>query len=480
MRKVISILLLIAAGSAGFALSPAKFSTAVKGIDPTNANLSQKKEEQLTGINGAENPELIPDEIAYEFFLRSLVPNLEEGQIANTRVRAFAEQVSKDDDDVYTLLLSAQNFEAKVSALDKKVQKLKDASWPEPTQAVMNQLADLQRQKEILVQDSVNTLFSDLDKNDVRKMAKAATKIERAADKVSKHIQNRVKHGITASTPPLPSGHTHIGTAMPFGAFFGLASFPTTTQRMGEGYSYSNVTNYIDTEQAVGYGATAERYTSYGHTYQVTATLSFDDGRQVSTTAPYAGGFASPYLQTQTLYLSLINPTTQLPYDRFARVDTRGALRCIYAVGATFLLASSFFQEQAPAQVMIEQATKFNPACITSYTNSSADLNVIVSASSRVPNPTTVEVEAVRITPEPPSLDLSPSDGHITLNTISANSLKTFTFALSHPGTNNSSGQATYRTRIISVTENDPNVITKIGGQPVERTLSVLNPCPAQ
>jgi hypothetical protein len=432
--------------------------------------------QQLAGINGADTPDLIPEAVAYEFFLRSLVPDPAEGAKARERVRSFAMQVTQDETEIYELLFAAQNFERRVAELDKQVKQIKDASWPRPSRAVMNQLAELQRQKEALIQEALNALTARLDEND----AKKPIKDKRGAEKVKDYIAGRVKRGITAVVPPLPTGHDHPPARAPlrllFGAFLGLASFAPAMQRMGEGYTYSNVSYDLSYEQIFGYGATAESYSSYGHTYQLTSRLYLEDGRQVSTTAPYVGGYASPYLQTQTLSLPIIDPTTLLPYDRFAGMETRGTIRCPYAIGAIFYMIASYAQQQLPAQVRIEEVTAFNPTCISSNENSSSNFNIIVSASSRVPNPTTVEVEAVRITPPPPALSTDPESGNKS-QTVTPNSLTTFTFEIKHSGTNQEPGEARYRARIISVAENDPDVLTQAGGNPIERPLQVRNPC---
>ncbi|MEJ7616623.1 MAG: hypothetical protein WKF30_06565, partial [Pyrinomonadaceae bacterium] len=216
-KKLAAVSLVISLATVGVALS----SSNIIGKLKTN---SVPQERQLTSINGADTPDAIPDHVGYEFLLRSLVSNKEKyGEKDDIRVRATVLEITEDESEIKLILALAQRFEQEISVLDQQAKQLKDMHWPDPSQTVMDQLADLQRKKESLIRKTVDSLTKKLDDNDIKKTLKGEANGEKGARKVSKHIYDKVKRRVVSATPTHPTGNAnHGGLARMFGTILGF------------------------------------------------------------------------------------------------------------------------------------------------------------------------------------------------------------------------------------------------------------------
>ncbi len=280
MRKLIFLTLVITITITGIVF-------ALSNVKATN----KPRQEAPRITRGEDNPEAIPDHTAQEAFLRSLTATPgDEGE--NQRARAFAEQALGQDaesDQVDKLLSTAQDFVNRVSVLDVQAKDIKDRNWPEPSSAVMDQLAGLQTRKEALIKEVLDSLG---------KSAKVEIK-----DKIHGHIAEHVKRRITGTAVPLPGNAKdhQPGLGMIIGKVIGLIMPTASAQYMGQGYTYSNTS--ASNGQIYGYGATAESYSSNGHTYRITVNTYHPDGSSVSRTYPSSGSYSPPISVTNVLPL---------------------------------------------------------------------------------------------------------------------------------------------------------------------------------
>lgn len=108
-------------------------------------------------IDGANNPELIPDHVAYTLVFRTLATR-QGTEFEKARSRAWAKSIGFDDMTADKLIEAANEFNARVSVLDQQANEIKNRTWPNPDAAVMGQLTALQAKKEALVAEIAASL----------------------------------------------------------------------------------------------------------------------------------------------------------------------------------------------------------------------------------------------------------------------------------------------------------------------------------
>jgi acetylornithine deacetylase/succinyl-diaminopimelate desuccinylase-like protein len=146
-------------------------------------------------IDGAKNPELIPDRVAYTLLFRLIANRQSEQQRIN--IRGYVRQMglgmqrckacpkpegvkdADDDSDLYALIAAAEEFHERVSVLDKQAKEIREANRITPNPQMMPQLELLQREKEAIVDEIVASLPGRLSTD--------------ATEKVRSHIKDRVK-----------------------------------------------------------------------------------------------------------------------------------------------------------------------------------------------------------------------------------------------------------------------------------------------
>lgn len=99
-------------------------------------------------INGAVNPELIPDRTAYVLLLRLLAGRHTEEERISMKYYLRQDRPNLTDDDINALLVAADEFVARVGVLDRQAKEIKDRHWPNPSAQVMETLRQMQSQKE--------------------------------------------------------------------------------------------------------------------------------------------------------------------------------------------------------------------------------------------------------------------------------------------------------------------------------------------
>lgn len=169
-RRILVVLLLsiaIGVGAIGVVKSKTKISTS-----PHCDALMSTQQNHPSPIDGAVNPEMIPDEVAYSVIFR-LISNRQEGPEKN-RARAYIrralawsdsheplmlnDKMIASDQDVESLLNAAEEFHRRVKDLDDQALTIKERTWPEPTPDALVQLNQLQQQHEALVAEISTSL----------------------------------------------------------------------------------------------------------------------------------------------------------------------------------------------------------------------------------------------------------------------------------------------------------------------------------
>jgi hypothetical protein len=128
------------------------------------------QEPELPGvIDGARNPELIPDHVAYRLFLRSLMaPTPEEAAQQQDPVgaavarQAYGKHVFQtlglNDPEAAALRTVVEDFGRRVRELDTKLNEIKEPPSPEARPELMVEFEGLQKERDDLVREIVASL----------------------------------------------------------------------------------------------------------------------------------------------------------------------------------------------------------------------------------------------------------------------------------------------------------------------------------
>jgi hypothetical protein len=137
----------------------------------TNQNPAMAAIPDVPGtIDGAKNPELIPDHVAYSAIFRMLSNRHTKDEI--DRVRAYVKQMGLGkqncrqcppgfgtaDSDVDAFLSAAEEFHQRVQIIDKQALEINDRTSVNPSAEVIAQLRGLQRAKEATAKDVAASL----------------------------------------------------------------------------------------------------------------------------------------------------------------------------------------------------------------------------------------------------------------------------------------------------------------------------------
>lgn len=122
-------------------------------------------------ISGADKPEQIPDNVAYELFLRTA---------AEGNARALVKRTGLTDEQVEKVLETAYSLDTYLDSLEKKAKQLKEKQTDATKHPIEKELLLLQRQKEDRIALQVKKhLFNTLKSE--------------AADKLQNFIETKVK-----------------------------------------------------------------------------------------------------------------------------------------------------------------------------------------------------------------------------------------------------------------------------------------------
>jgi hypothetical protein len=140
-----------------------------KSASPLPSNDRQRKlvlpPDHPGTINGAQQPERIPDRAAYSILFRVLSNRNTEQE--KQRARAYVRHVlacskcnktKEDDTDADAILTLVEEFNQKVKNLDSEVKRLKDTHWPQPGAQVMARLQEMQVQKDKVMDELISSL----------------------------------------------------------------------------------------------------------------------------------------------------------------------------------------------------------------------------------------------------------------------------------------------------------------------------------
>jgi acetylornithine deacetylase/succinyl-diaminopimelate desuccinylase-like protein len=196
MRKLTVSLTLLAVASViviATALSRSNANVAQSAVSFTRQQAAATTANPASTIDGAVNPEQIPDHVAYSLFFRFIAGRhtIEE----KNRIRAYIRQMGLEASDVEALIAAAEEFQQQVGALDDQAAEIKDRHFYEdadgnyypngttPSKEERVQLKQLQKQKEAVVIKLASSLRQRL----------SADGMVKVRQHINDHFKRRVK-----------------------------------------------------------------------------------------------------------------------------------------------------------------------------------------------------------------------------------------------------------------------------------------------
>lgn len=224
---------------------------------------SQTRRHIAPQVDGAINPDQIPDLAAYEIVFRLLTaPHFNDPD--GSRKRVYTRHAGFDEAEAVALFNAAYEYKLRIEPLDALVDDIKNAHWPNPSQQVMNQLAQLQAQKESVIAEVVAALQARLNNHNPLKFRR--------------YVDGQVKRKTEGFGSRLPS--KKVSAIKDF--FSNL--FTASAQASCDSQIYIYVNTYADMDNLMVYGdgSYSMPYNNCGHTITLSAEMSIPGGGSVS------------------------------------------------------------------------------------------------------------------------------------------------------------------------------------------------------
>jgi hypothetical protein len=129
-------------------------------------------------VDGALNPNAIPDLVAYEFLLNSVADGAGTTEPDRIRAKILVGKTGLSEQKNQALTATANSFRVALAPLNAQAKELKDRNWPTPSSSVLAQLDNLQRQKETILRARFNALLEQLNDDDKEKLNKRILEIK--------------------------------------------------------------------------------------------------------------------------------------------------------------------------------------------------------------------------------------------------------------------------------------------------------------
>lgn len=145
-------------------------------------------------IDGATNPEMISDRIAYLMFFQLISEHLKTNEVKDRqRLEGYFDMTTLERADRDALINAATLLRQSTAPLAHQAKEIKDRNFPNPSPQVMQQLTALQRQREAITDESTATLPNRLSLKGLQKLRRF----------INEHVKRKVK---ILPPAPLPGG----------------------------------------------------------------------------------------------------------------------------------------------------------------------------------------------------------------------------------------------------------------------------------
>jgi hypothetical protein len=121
-----------------------------------------KPNPQTPIIDGAVDPNAIPDVVAYEHFFNSITNDAGAAERDIARANYFVDRIGLVESKKKIVIEKANSYRGEVKSFDAEAKALKDHNWPNPSDSVKAQLKNLQTRKERLLRKQYFSLLEQL------------------------------------------------------------------------------------------------------------------------------------------------------------------------------------------------------------------------------------------------------------------------------------------------------------------------------
>jgi len=125
-------------------------------------------------VDGSRNPELIPDVAAYEILFRMLSSSTPEAK-KEQRKSAYLRVSGFNEAEAAAISNAAHEYKRLIEPLDTAADNIKNVHWPNSSQQAMDQLAQLEAQKEGIINNIATGLKNQLSNYNPSKFSKHLT-----------------------------------------------------------------------------------------------------------------------------------------------------------------------------------------------------------------------------------------------------------------------------------------------------------------
>lgn len=280
-------------------------------------------------IKGSEKPSEIPDNVAYELFLRT---------VATGNARGLVKRIGLDDEAVEIIMREAYSLNENLEHFDRRAFELKTSKGSSENARLGSDLSNLQTKKQEIVERSINRFLA-----------------ESLRDEKMNKLQNFVRTEVKRNVQKILVNENPKSGEVALSKYFANSFAKKAFDGSGELYLYSDAWN--DGINVYGSGSITEQYTS-DTSYRVTISVTSPGGRSNTTAGDwsYATVINDAGLSTELesgTYSVLVNFEEQSGYyDEYGN---------FYGTGSSFVGSSNASSLVRP----LVSITAVNPATYT-------------------------------------------------------------------------------------------------------------------
>lgn len=183
MRMILILLIAIPIGTVCITSGLPKNDKSVHSLSHAKTKLplaiGEARQQSSVTVDGAANPEKIPDEVAYSVFFRMISGRQTEAE--RRHIMSYLRQIGLEDADSNALIIAAEEYRQLAGVLDNQASQITLHQPPDK-----KRLKRLVKQKEAMVKDVVGSLRYRLSKDGL--------------EKVRQNVDGRVKRNTTIVT----------------------------------------------------------------------------------------------------------------------------------------------------------------------------------------------------------------------------------------------------------------------------------------
>ena len=253
MKRITFLLIIIAFTFLALTIAATK-NYAIEDKHLGHSHAQDQGQKPAVMVDGSKDSSKIPDNAAQEILFHLLSTTDPEEEKIEQRKSAYLRVAGFTVAEAAAISNAAYEYKKEIEPLDKQVDDIKNAHWPNPTSAVMSQLAELQRQKETIIGNKVKVLKDQLKDYD--------------ASKFDKHILNDIKKKTKGFGAALPNKKvSSLGKF--FSNFFSVSAQSCDFQT----YIYSSTVEDLDNLIIYGNSSWSMPYNNCNHTITMTTTM---------------------------------------------------------------------------------------------------------------------------------------------------------------------------------------------------------------